>query len=677
MDNPNQTRLVVSATFTADPIVAPLKFWFEQLELNLDLVLAPFNQIFQQLLASDSLINQNQTGCNLLLVRIDDLYQAGDSAQKVDSAIDQLSQSLASSAQRVPQATTIVVVCPSAQQDNAAHEARLTEKLSSLERLTLLRPDDIRRWYPVDDVHDAEAARLAEIPYHRQYFVAIASAVSRRYYQQHFPAAKVLVLDCDDTLWGGICGEVGPTGVTVDQGHRDLQAFAKQQQQAGRLICLASRNNQQDVTAVFEQHPDMLLSLDDIAASKINWNRKSDNLVELADELGLGLDSFVFIDDDAMQCNEVLERLPEVLVQQVSFSNPTTMLTQHIWPLDIGAVTREAQARTQSYREHASREQVRQQSLSLQAFLDSLELKVSVAALTNADVPRATELCQRTNQFNLTAWRLTESEVTRLLVDPVANCLTVTVSDRFGDYGLVGLLVLAPGPTGWLELPLFLLSCRALGRGVEHEMLRHAGRLAASKGYEGLHVQCKQTERNQPARDFVRSIDPGIAFSASINKATISAEAAAKFAPDLERRAVQPATTAAEKRSVANRPAVIQRIAYDLATIAQIESRLGYSDETNDELASAEAFLRAAFCRSLGLDDVGLDDGFFDLGGHSLQAVQVLADTSNHFAIELDPTLLFTTNFTVNELSEEIEHLRNSAGQEIGSVLDQLSALTD
>ena len=211
----------------------------------------------------------------------------------------------------------------------------------------------------------------------------------------------------------------------------------QRRQRAGVLLCLCSRNNEQDVDAVFAAHPDMPLRRDQFVAARIDWEPKSANLRSLAAQLDLGLDSFVFVDDDPVVCAEVRASCPEVLTLCLP-GEPDAIpgFLAAVWPLDLRPATGEDLRRTELYRANAEREQLRAASATLADFLASLELEVSIEAAAPRHAERIAQLTARTTQFNSTTLRLTEREIAERIA--ANRLLAVTVSDRFGDYGLVG-----------------------------------------------------------------------------------------------------------------------------------------------------------------------------------------------------------------------------------------------
>ena len=385
-------------------------------------------------------------------------------------------------------------------------ETQITERLKDVSGTYVVTSAESKALYPVAEYEDQKANEVSHVPYTRQYFHALGTIIARRFYRIHTPPHKVIVLDCDNTLWQGVCGEDGPSGVSVGPAYRGLQEFMLAQRDAGMLVCLCSKNNEEDVWSVFEKNPGMVLKREHFVSSRINWQPKSENLRSLSAELQLGMDSFIFLDDSAVECAEVEARCPEALTLQLPEQNTDfKRFLSHVWAFDHLKITEEDRKRSDFYARNAEREQLSAQSMRLEDFLAGLELQLEFLPMTRAELPRVAQLTQRTNQFNFTSVRRTENEVEQLCLAGNAECLVIRLRDRFGDYGLVGAMIFTRRP-GLLDVDNVLLSCRALGRRVEHRMLSHLGRIAQKEGRENVRINFVPTPKNQPARDFLESI---------------------------------------------------------------------------------------------------------------------------------------------------------------------------
>ena len=350
------------------------------------------------------------------------------------------------------------------------------------------------------------ATNWAIVPYTPVFFVALATAIARKIHAIATPPFKAIALDCDETLWAGICGEDGPRGVVVDAPRRALQEFMAERRRAGMLLALASKNNEEDVTETFRAHPEMPLRLEDFVARRVNWEPKSANLASIAEELGLGLDSFILVDDNPKECTEAQAGCPEALALPLpARAEEIPEFLKHVWAFDRARVTEEDRRRPELYAQQAERAKAERASASLEEFLASLQLEVGIAPMEPAQLARVAQLTQRTNQMNASCVRRTEAEIQALLASGEAECLTVDVKDRFGSYGLTGVIIFRCAG-GALVADTFLLSCRVLGRGVEHRMVARLGEIALERGLARVEIPFVAGQRNRPAALFLESL---------------------------------------------------------------------------------------------------------------------------------------------------------------------------
>lgn len=248
--------------------------------------------------------------------------------------------------------------------------------------------------YPIASPSDQLSDALARVPYTPLFFTALGTMIVRRLYSLQNLPRKVIVLDCDRTLWVENCSEDGAEGVGIDEPHRVFQEFLLAQQRAGMLLCLCSRNNESDVLEVFRRHAGMALKLEHLAAWRINWLPKSRNLQSLANQLGLGLDSFIFIDDDPFECAEFEAACPRVISLPLpDESREIPGFLAHVWAFDhIKPPSLEDQKRTRFYRSDQERQLFRQQTASLMDFLAGLRLQVCFELLAPHHYARVSQL---------------------------------------------------------------------------------------------------------------------------------------------------------------------------------------------------------------------------------------------------------------------------------------------
>lgn len=563
----------------------------------------------------------------------------------------------------------VLCVCPAAPSTEANGELR--EALHDAEQTLMLEAGGIPnvhtisstfplRLYPVIDYYDQHTRLLGHIPYTTECYAAIGTALSRTIFNLDRPSFKVIVLDCDNTLWDGVCAEVGPMGVDVGGPHRALQEFMIDQMNAGKLLCMCSKNNESDVLAVFDQRADLVLKLEHFVSWRINWKSKSENIQSLANELNLGLDSFIFIDDNPVDCADVRIHAPGVLTLQTP-RNSSSILSflNHVWAFDHLGSTAEDRSRTRMYQENAQRQQFLEQTYSLKDFIKGLDLRVEIAEATDNQLGRASQLTFRTNQFNFTTVRRHENEIRDLLSRENVKCLVVRVSDRFGDYGLVGVVIYESQPYGY-KVDTFLLSCRVLGRGVEHAVLSHLGQQAVRENKHFVELTCLPTEANFPARQFLISL--GDQFRSGTGTSWIFPPG---FLTSLEYEPNEMMQNGNKKSAGSNPHKLIrqlvrsngiglsehlQRIAENLCDSDRLANAMEAYRLRDQPLATGGDFGGATALQTavmtiwrkvLGRPRIGMNDNFFEVGGTSLKAVQVLAMIKKDLKRDLSIVTLF------------------------------------
>ena len=346
---------------------------------------------------------------------------------------------------------------------------------------------------------DARMAEVASAPFSAAAYQRLGIAIARVARATRVAAKKIIVVDCDNTLWRGVVGEDGAAGVTVDASFRALQKTLGELRQRGVLLALASKNAEADVWRVFAEHKEMLLRREDFAGAKINWQPKSENLRTLAEELNLGLEAFVFLDDNEAERLEVGAHCPGVTVLPGDPAQFATALGK-LWLFDGAGTTAEDAARVEFVRHDALRQQARG-TADLETYLRSLELAVEIRRAQADDLPRVSQLSLKTNQFNLSLQRHSLPEIQTLAA--THEIWTVSARDKFGDYGMVGGVIGSFSPRGYTLDSLFV-SCRALGRGVEEALLHTLAKHARTGGAKVLRAPFVDGPRNEPAKNFLR-----------------------------------------------------------------------------------------------------------------------------------------------------------------------------
>jgi len=335
-----------------------------------------------------------------------------------------------------------------------------------------------------------------------------------KYYASYLKALqgktkKCLVLDLDNTLWGGIIGEDGMNGIALGQtgigkAYYDFQNEIMNLHKRGVLLAVSSKNNYDDAIEVIEKHQYMLLRKEHFSVMKIDWRDKATHLREIAETLNLGLQSFVFLDDSAFERDLVASELPEVTVPELP--DDPVFYRRSLLALDsfvMVLLTDEDRKRNQLYRAQAMRTSMRQSSGSLEEFYHSLQMHALIKRPDAFTVPRLAQLSQRTNQFNLTTRRYNEAEIQSFINSDAYEVYSLQLIDKFGDNGIVGLVIVEKEGVAW-RIDTFLLSCRVMGRTVETAFLRYIVEQVRQASVEYILGEYIPTKKNMVVKDFLQ-----------------------------------------------------------------------------------------------------------------------------------------------------------------------------
>lgn len=358
----------------------------------------------------------------------------------------------------------------------------------------------------------------------RYYYISqsiISPSLAKRFagwFQQKIAAIlsgrkKCLVLDLDNTLWGGVLGEDGITGIQLGNTYpgnafRDFQLGILEAARHGVILTICSKNNETDVIEAWEKHPGMIISKNQVSAYRINWNDKVTNIIELAEELNIGLDSMVFIDDNPVERGRVREFLPAVGVPE--FPQKPYMLPDFIRSVYANyfqqhRLTKEDISKTDQYISNAKRREHKRTFADLDEYLASLDMKLSVQFADKILIPRIAQMTQKTNQFNLTTRRYSETHVVRF-VEEGAWVIGLSVEDKFGDNGVtVASIIKIDRDAAIALIDSFLLSCRILGRGIEVAFLTFCLNLLFKEGIKKVNGTFIPTKKNGQARNFLEN----------------------------------------------------------------------------------------------------------------------------------------------------------------------------
>lgn len=651
----NTHAISIAATFTADLVQQPLKFWLGALDIQADVVMAPYAQVLQELLSPESLFSQNSQGFNILLIRLEDWIRdrkhktPAENIEHIRGVGRELIAAVDEFQTRMSGSLFVFFApssCPPSEYSQAINdiEREIMSRFMDYAKIHCWGHADLVRLYPVTDYEDIRSDLIGHIPFTNEYFVAIATLFARRIATLIKPGYKVIAIDCDNTLWKGVCGEDGASGIELTTAHIEFQHMLVRQHDAGMLLCLCTKNNPEDVEAVFNSRPEMPIGKQHLVTSRINWDSKSSNLRSLAQELDLGLDAFILVDDSPMECADVEAHCASVLTLRFPAS-PAEILhfVDHTWAFDRIRVTAEARQRTEQYVQNRERGIALKQAPSFEHFLASLELNVAVAPMQSVELTRVAELVQRTNQFNTTGVRRDIGEIEALWNSSDWRILVVHVRDRFGDYGLVG-AIFAHQNQSSLDVDTFVLSCRALGRRVEHHIVNELARIAERERLTTLVLRHRERSRNVPARNFLNRLflqfrnhpDPSNRTSSAEIVFTVPVEYALGVNDDaLATEHVQEQEPSIVSADTIEAPHSTQwhKTAYRLSFMSEFMAEFReFSAKPQRDSAriisprtEAEAALADIWTEVLAVHPVGVHDDFFDLGGDSLLAVRVIA----------------------------------------------------
>lgn len=329
--------------------------------------------------------------------------------------------------------------------------------------------------------------------------IEISKEISRTIKALALPRKKCLILDCDNVLWNGVTGEEGVKSMNLS-----LQRFALDLRFSGVFIALASKNNEQDVFEVLENDDRAILRKEHLAAWEINWEDKAGNIRKIADSLNIGLDSVVFVDDSLFECNLVREILPEVKVLQFDgHESKFRKLVIESGLFDALVITDEDRLKTSFSIDDLKRKELRDRTSSLQDYLDNLGVEVEIGFMRMENIARISQLSKKTNQFNLTTERLDEADFHSFLLDPFKKVLYLRAKDKIADLGLVGSAILS-FREHYVFIDNLLLSCRALGRGIEKTFLSEIKRYAFESGYTKIVARYIESTKNGQVAEYYR-----------------------------------------------------------------------------------------------------------------------------------------------------------------------------
>jgi FkbH-like protein/thioester reductase-like protein len=660
----------VIGSFTLDPLKKTLFSISQRMKISVDAYLYPYQQVIQSLILPED--HKRQGGLNVLL-RLEDFFRDKDFSDIKEPDIEKVITDISDAVSISVSNKSVyhqVILCPSTSTSPNPYWVEANKLLqTNLSKLPSVTVVNLEGDYDQNQF-DVDAEKIAHIPYKTSLYRDLSRKMLAFSYCQSTVAPKVFVLDCDNTLWKGIVGEEGINGIEITEAHRRFQEKLVSIQERGGLLALASKNNENEVLQVFNDRKDMPLSMNHLVSYKINWNDKSSNIRELADEMNLGLDAFVFFDDNPVEIERMHFSLPEVL----SIKVPTETKALSAWLENLwvfGHTFSSDFDRTRVYREEVSRKESRFQHSDIEAFIQDLKLETFLSSVDDNNINRASQLTLRTNQFNLTGERLSELQLCELLEGDEYEGYVISCQDRFGDYGIIGFILLSIQDNTLIVRNL-LVSCRVLGRGVEVHILKHIHAICRAKSFVTVSFKYNDTGRNIPGREFLTSIGHSLKMDSSAGLQDIPVEQlldikiSSFFRNNEQGKDIKKSTVNVDRKKESE---------FLLAACS-----LDNNETTNNHGlvdASVTSRLELLWRESLesqspeGQPPSSYDD-FFESGGDSLAAVGLLIRINQAFGLDLSIGEIYENSIFTELLSlisarttDDTQRTGNTAYQEI------------
>ncbi|MEV5321761.1 HAD-IIIC family phosphatase [Streptomyces sp. NPDC052687] len=505
-------RIAIAATFALGNLPAMVEVALEDAGVDggpFEVAEAPYHQVLASLHDPGSVLAQPGTAAALVLLRPGDLTRF---APADSDLLDQLAQEYPAALRALAERTRtplVVVFLPERARDERLREweRQVTRQLAEQPGIAVLSADSWAGEYPADgfeDIFDQHTDDMAHLPFQEEFQAVVALRLADVVWNIRRKAPKVIVVDGDETLWGGIAGEIGPENVDLTGPRALLAQRLLQWRAAGVLLALVSNNDEETVHSVLDR-PDSPLHREHFAAISAAWEPKWTRILRIAEELRLGLDSFLFLDDNPVEIAGVRAQLPEVLCLTCPDAGELADFVTRLWPMVPRAATTEDAARAEFYQQERIRDAARAQ-LGFTKFLENLRLELDIEPVSGETAQRTIQLSRRTNQFNLRPRPLDAAALEQLQQD--GEVWTATARDRFGSYGQIGVLAVRPDGDA-LEVVAWMMSCRVLGRGVEDRLLAWLADRADALGCTTVRLVADNTPRNIPARRLVSRLGGG------------------------------------------------------------------------------------------------------------------------------------------------------------------------
>ncbi|WP_367849542.1 HAD-IIIC family phosphatase [Rhodoferax sp. WC2427] len=520
-------RIGILSNATSHFIVPALVATAARHGIALECIEADFDQVMQEALSPDSTINQAQ--CDAVLVAVDyrglplnaalgDTQAAQNAVQAALGHMAMIRNGLRANSKAICILQTLPrpvessfgsfdMVLPGTPRQLIDEVNRgIAQSVAGTEDL-LLDVAHLAETVGLADWHDATLWNMAKMPFSSEFLPLYADHVCRLVAALRGKSRKCLILDLDNTVWGGVIGDDGLDGIVIGQGdatgeaHLHVQRTALALRDRGVVLAVSSKNTDNIARQPFQKHPEMLLREDHIAVFQANWNDKATNIKAIAEELSLGLDAMVFLDDNPVERGLVRKMLPQVAVPELPDNAALyarTLLAAGYF--EAIAFSGEDRKRAEFYQDNARRVTLQKQAGDVDAYLVSLNMQMTLQPFDDTGRARIAQLINKSNQFNLTTRRYTEADVAAAQQDPNAFTLQVRLADAFGDNGMISVLICRRQQADW-DIDTWLMSCRVLGRKAETAVLQELITQARAQGIQRLIGRYLPTEKNKLVED--------------------------------------------------------------------------------------------------------------------------------------------------------------------------------
>jgi FkbH-like protein len=527
-------KLAITANVILDTIIPYIKYLCYQEGIHADIYIGDYDNVLQDALSSKGGIYKHSPEMIIVCLKMESMSEtlgtnfANSNVEQVNSESSRITGFIDAVLQEFRKRTRAVILLHNFEVpaypvmgilDYQSHQnhvyairqinTMLVNVAAKYESVYIVDVDLLQSRVGYKSYFDQRLWNIGKAPYTREACKEIAKEYVKFIRALKGKNKKCLVLDCDNTLWGGIIGEDGINHIKIGLTHpgsafREFQQVILNLYSKGVLLAICSKNNENDVLEVLEKHPDMVLRSKHFAAMRINWKGKAENLQDIARELNIGLDSLVFVDDSAFEINMVRQMVPEVSTIELPRDPSLFKDTLSACGLfDTLSISDEDRRRNEMYRSEYERN--RAKSTLMAAGIDDyyryLEMKVKINKVDDFTIPRVSQLTQRTNQFNLTTRRYTEVQIKALAESADSEVLYLQLEDRFGDSGIVGTAILKYHGKE-MSIDSFLLSCRVIGRGVEDVLLKVCMDRALKRGYKTMNATYVPTNKNSQVATF-------------------------------------------------------------------------------------------------------------------------------------------------------------------------------